>query len=372
MDGGMSHLDTFDPKPGMASQGPVESINTNTPGIRVASPFTTLAKHMDKVAVINSMNTTQGAHAQGRYFIHTSYFLRSSIKHPDLGAYSSMLLPRSNPTLPANVKIGGNTSTLGGGFLESKHSALPIGDPDYSLPHSELPPHLSEERFSRRIEHVRLMNAMQSGRYRIRSAQAYADMYDDAVKLMNSEDLVAFDLTKEPAAMRQRYGEGRFAQGVLLARRLVERDVRFVEVTDRGWDSHANNFANVRAKGAILDRAVSTLLEDLSERGMLESTLVVLATEFGRTPRINPRNGRDHNPSAFTCLLAGGGIRGGQSYGRTDKEGRDVEEDLVTVPDFNATIASAIGLPLERLIYSPSGRPFTVAHDGKPIRALLS
>jgi uncharacterized protein (DUF1501 family) len=216
------------------------------------------------------------------------------------------------------------------------------------------------------------MNEMHAARYNNRSAQAYAVMYDEAVQLMNSEDLVAFDLTREPASMRERYGAGKFAQGVLLARRLVEHGVRFVEVSDFGWDTHANNFASVSQKSAVLDRSLATLLEDLSERGLLHSTLVVLATEFGRTPRINERAGRDHHPSAFTCLLAGGGIRGGQSYGRTDKEGREVEEDLVTVPDFNATIAAALGLPVDQRIYSPSGRPFTVAHDGQPIGKLLS
>ncbi|WP_182865917.1 DUF1501 domain-containing protein [Stieleria mannarensis] len=371
MSGGMSHLDTFDLKPGAATQGPVEAIDTNVPGVRVASDFGRLARQMDKVAVINSMTTTQGAHAQGRYYMHTSYFQLRSIKHPELGAYAAMMLPRLNPTLPANVKIGGNSSGLGAGFLESKYAALPIGDPQAGLPHSKLPRHISDDRFARRIRHVRLMNQLRAVGDAPASARAYTEMYDEAVNLMNSRDIEAFDLTKEPAAMRERYGDTRLGQATLLARRLVEHDVRFVEVGDGGWDTHSDNFSAVARKAAILDRALATLLADLAERGLLASTLVVLATEFGRTPRINPQTGRDHYPAAFTCLLAGGGIRGGQVYGRTDREGREVEEDLVTVPDFNATIATALGLPIEKTIYSPSRRPFTVAHDGQPIERVL-
>ena len=230
MGGGMSHLDTFDTKPGAATQGPVESLKTNVAGIRVSEYFPELAKQMDKVAVINSMNSTQGAHAQGRYFMHTSYFMRGTIKHPDLGAYSSLLLPKMNEMLPSNVKIGGNSSGLGGGFLESRYGALPIGNPEAGLQHSQLPKRITENRFMNRLERVRTMNTSFAKKYNNKSVRAYSGMYDDAVKLMKSEDLKAFDLTKESEATRARYGQDKFGQGVLLARRLVEQDVRFVEV----------------------------------------------------------------------------------------------------------------------------------------------
>ena len=372
MGGGMSHLDTFDTKPGAATQGPVESLKTNVAGIRVSEYFPELAKQMDKVAVINSMNSTQGAHAQGRYFMHTSYFMRGTIKHPDLGAYSSLLLPKMNEMLPSNVKIGGNSSGLGGGFLESRYGALPIGNPEAGLQHSQLPKRITENRFMNRLERVRTMNTSFAKKYNNKSVRAYSGMYDDAVKLMKSEDLKAFDLTKESEATRARYGQDKFGQGVLLARRLVEQDVRFVEVDYGGWDTHVDNFNRVSEKSVILDQALAALLADLRERGMLEDTLVVLATEFGRTPKIvEGRNGRNHYPKAFSCLLAGGGIQGGQVYGKTDSEGREVEEDMVTVPDFNATIAHALGLPLEKEIISPSKRPFKVADDGQPLTQLF-
>lgn len=373
MSGGMSHLDTFDPKPGADTQGPVETLTTNASGVRVSEYFPNMAKHMDKVAVVNSLNSTQGAHAQGRYFMHTSYFMRGTIKHPDLGAYSSLLLPKLNDMLPRNVKVGGNSSGLGAGFLESRHAALPIGDPVAGLQHSQLPGHVTEPRFSRRMQRLKQMNAKFAAQYNNKSVRAYATMYEDAVKLMRSEDLKAFDLGLESDSTRAAYGEDKFAQGVLLARRLVEHDVRFVEVDNGGWDTHTDNFTRVAEKSAVLDQALAALLADLADRGMLDDTLVVLATEFGRTPEIvAERDGRNHYPKAFTCLLAGGGIQGGRAHGKTDKEGREVIEDMVSVPDFNATVAYAMGMPLEKEVISPTQRPFKVANDGVPVKSLFS
>ena len=161
--------------------------------------------------------------------------------------------------------------------------------------------------------------------------------------------------------MREAYGDDAFGQGCLLARRLVENNVRFVEVSLGGWDTHQGNFVRVPERCDILDRGLATLLEDLHRRGLLDETLVVVATEFGRTPDINQNVGRDHYPKAFSCMLAGGGVKGGTIYGKTDKEGREVAENKVMVPDLNATIGYGLGLPLDHVLYSPSKRPFTVA-----------
>lgn len=373
MTGGMSHLDTFDPKPGKDVQGPVSSINSNVTGIRVSEYFPKMAQQMDKVAVVNSVQSTQGAHLQGRYFMHTSYFLRGTISHPDLGAYSSLLLGRRNPALPANIKIGGNSSGLGAGFLESQHAALPIGDPEQGLQHSQLPAAVAENQFARRLQRVKQMNDNFQKKFTSRPVRAYSGMYDEAVRLMRSEDLQCFDLSEESDETREAYGDDAFGQGCLLARRLVEKQIRFVEVDFQGWDTHTDNFGRVEELGATLDRALATLLKDLADRRLLESTLVVLATEFGRTPDIveNRDNGRNHYPKAFSCLMAGGGVRGGQVYGKTDAEGREVVEAGVSVPDFNATIAYALGLPLDKEIISPSRRPFKVAADGQPVVALF-
>ena len=374
MDGGMSHLDTFDTKPGAETQGPVESIKTSADGVMISEYFPSLAKQMHNVAVINSMNSTQGSHGHGRYYMHTSYFKRGTIQHPDLGAWSSRMLKSPNRSLPSNVKIGGSSSGLGAGYFESKYSALPIGDPEAGLQYSQLYKDVTPNRFTARLKKLNDMNAGFSKKFDIKQARAYASMYDEAVSLMKSKDLAVFDLTQEKDEVRDRYGRGKFGQGCLLARRLVENGVKYIEVDNGGWDSHGNNFRQVEAKGAALDQALSALLADLEASGLLKTTLVVVATEFGRSPQIfaERENGRNHYPQAFTCLLAGGGIKGGLKYGKTDDEGREVVEDLVSVTDFNATIATCMGLSLTKEVTSPSGRPFTVADDGKVITDLLS
>jgi hypothetical protein len=374
MNGGMSHIDTFDTKPGAETQGPVESIKTSADGVQISQYLPKLADQMHNVAVINSMNSTQGAHAQGRYFMHTSYFLRGTIKHPDMGAWTSKFLGKINPGLPANIKIGGSSDGLGGGFLESEFAALPIGDPESGLQHSKLLDGVTSSRFGRRLRKLKEMNTSFASKYDTKEARAYASMYDEAVTLMKSKDLKAFDLKEEDDAVRDRYGRNKFGQGCLLAKRLVENGVRFIEVDDGGWDTHGDNFGRVEEKGAILDQALASLLADLESSGLLDSTLVVLATEFGRTPKIFTErdNGRNHYPQAFSCLLAGGGIKGGIKYGKTDKEGREVVENMVVVPEFNATIATALGIPLDKKTMSPSMRPFTVSDKGEPIMDLFA
>ncbi|MEY2983007.1 MAG: hypothetical protein RL562_3234 [Planctomycetota bacterium] len=374
MSGGMSHLDTFDPKPGADVMGPTEAIRTSADGVFIGAHFQALAPLMDRVAIVSSMWSNQGAHAQGRYFMHTSYTMRGTIRHPSLGAWLSQLDGADNPTLPPHVAVGGDVYGASGGFLESRHYPLPIGDPGDGLRNAHLPETVSDERFHQRMERLAAMNASFEERYGGQKlVRSYAEAYDQAVELMRSDDLTAFDLGDEPASIREAYGNDRFGQGVLLARRLCERGVRFIEVTDGGWDTHVENFDAMDEKLPTLDRTLSTLLLDLEARGMLEDTLVVLATEFGRTPEIVAgRNGRNHHPRAFSCLLAGGGIRGGQRYGRTDERGEEVIEGKVTVPDFNATIAHALGLDVERVHQSPTGRPFQVADKGRPIAELFA
>jgi len=369
MNGGMSHLDTFDTKPGSNTQGPTESIKSSADSLLIGSTLPSIARHMDKIAVIRSMNSTQGAHEQGVYFMHTSYVLRGTIQHPGMGAWILKLDGRHNDTLPGNVVIGGGSNVAGAGFMEASFAPLAIDGA--GLPNSHRASGVTEEQFTKRLEMADHLDRAFQTRFDQKKVRAYKDMYADAIRLMNSNDLQVFDIDREPENVREAYGSDRFGQGCLLARRLVEKGVRFVEVSLGGWDTHQDNFDRVADQSETLDRGMSALLEDLSTKGMLEDTLVVLATEFGRTPNINANDGRDHYPKAFSCLLAGGGVKGGQAWGKTDKTGGEVEENPVSIPDFNATIAYALGLPTDKIIYSPSQRPFTVADKGKPITAIF-
>lgn len=370
MAGGMSHLDTFDTKPGSDHQGPVKSIKTKADGVQVSEFFPILSKQMKHVAIINSMFSDQGAHGPGNYFMHTSYRQRATITHPTIGSWLMQLSGQRNQTLPGNVLIGGGSDHPGSGFMETKYAPLPIGNPQAGLQHSRLPSGVSEEQFNRRLQIADQLNQEFRNKYQTKPVRAYKDMYQDALALMKSKDLAAFDLKKEPQELLAEYGNNSFGQGCMLARRLVEHGVRYVEVNLGGWDTHNDNFENVGNRSASLDRGLGTLLMDLERRGLLEETLVVLATEFGRTPTITETDGRNHHPTAFSCLLAGGGIQGGQKYGKTDANGAKVVENRVLVPDFNATIAYGLGLQLDKTIFSDSGRPFTVAHKGKPLTQL--
>ncbi|MBL9076048.1 MAG: DUF1501 domain-containing protein [Planctomycetes bacterium] len=370
--GGMSQIDTFDPKPGKSTQGPVEPLRTRADGVLLGQYFPQLAQQMDKVCVVSSMNSNQGAHPQAQYLMRTSYELRGTIQHPSLGAWCLRLGGRRNPTLPGHVLIGGGADLPSAGFFPPEFQALPIGSAADGLQNAQLPRGVDDSRFRRRLQRLAELDAEFAARHPQRDVAAYQRAYDDAIRLMRSSDLVAFDVDLETPAMKSAYGETPFGSGCLLARRLVEHGVRYVEVLHDGWDTHTDNFDRLADLTPAIDQGLAALLADLDARGLLQETLVVLATEFGRTPDIDQDQGRNHYPKAFSCLLAGGGVRGGQRYGRTDDEGREVVADPVGIQDFNATIAHAVGLPLDHVETSPGGRPFKVADKGEPITSIFA
>ena len=377
MSGGMTHIDTFDPKPDAPAEyrGPTQAIKTNVDGIQLGHCLPLLSRHMDKVALIRSLSTTQGAHEQGKYLMHTSYTPRGTISHPSAGAWASRLSPESEGSIPSFVLIGGGNRHPGGGFFEPKYSPLPIGDPQKGLRNIKQRGDTNDASFQRQLDLRSELDHDFDSKFHTgqRSVRAYNEVYDSAVKMMHSKDLEAFDLSRETADSRAAYGNERFGQGVLLARRLVERGVRFVEVEYGGFDWHSDNFSLMEERIPVLDQALSALLSDLSAKGLLDSTLVVVATEFGRTPKIVENNmGRNHFPKAFSCLMAGGGIKGGQAYGKTDETASNVIEGKVGAADFNASIAFALGLPFDLPVMSPSKRPFKMGGlDGKPIAPLF-
>ncbi|NWK55697.1 DUF1501 domain-containing protein [Verrucomicrobiaceae bacterium N1E253] len=381
MSGGMTHLDTFDPKPEAGSNvmGETKAISTNVDGIQLGHCLPKLAQQMDQVALIRSMSTTQGAHAQGRYYMRTGYAQRSSIVHPAPGAWVERL---SDPTrqnqpstdIPSYITVNCGSGHPGAGFMEARYAPLPIGDASTGLQNS-LRRGLSEQHFDQQLALRQQLDADFDARYLKgqKKVRAYNEAFDAAVKLMRSKDLEAFDLSKESQAAHKLYGPSSFSKGVLLARRLVERGVRFIEVEYGGFDWHADNFGLMEEKIPTLDQALAALLHDLKLKGLLDSTLVVLGTEFGRSPKINENAGRNHYPKAFSCLMAGGGIRGGQTYGATDAKGGSVTEGKINAQHFNATIAHALGLPHDQIIYSESKRPFRMGgREGKPLTQLFT
>jgi len=374
MSGGMSHIDTFDPKPKKKDvMGPVEAISSNADGIQLGSYLPKTAGVMDKVCVINSMTSTNGAHEQGQYILHTSYALRGTIKHPSLGAWVMKMGGRINKEIPGYVAIDTSPEHSSGGFFGATFGAAPIGSPDEGLQDSQRPGEVSEDQFERRLVLADKLNRRFHERFPSADVKGYESLYQEAVRLMKSEDLKAFDLAGESGATRKLYGEGRFAQGCLLARRLVEHGVRFVEVQLGGWDTHYDNFTAVEGRCAEFDQAFPALLRDLEQKGLLDKTLVVVGTEFGRTPEIKKEHndGRDHHPAAFSCLLAGGGVKGGFKYGETDARGARVKDKPVQIQDFNATIAHALGLNVDETVFSPSKRPFKIADKGQVVKELF-
>lgn len=378
MSGGMTHIDTFDPKPEAPSEyrGPIKAISTKVDGIQLGQHLEKTAKHADKMAIIRSMTSTQGAHSQGNYHVHTSYTERASITHPSLGSWANKLDPaRLKGTLPPYVTVHAGNNHPGAGFFEPNMAPLPVGDAEKGLQNARRRREVSEAAFNRQIALRSKLDAEFTGKFSKgqRGVRAYDEMFSSAVNLMKSKDLEAFDLSRESRDTLAAYGSDKFSKGVLLSRRLVEHGVRFVEVQFGGFDWHSDNFTKADEKLPILDQAYAALLSDLEQRGLLESTLVVIATEFGRTPKIDDDAGRNHFPKAFSFALAGGGIKGGTVYGETDKTASNVITEKTTASDFNATIAAAMGLSHDQVLYSPNKRPFKMGgKTGQPITEVLA
>lgn len=371
MTGGMSHLDTFDVKENKDVMGPTKAISTSADGVQVSEYLPRIAKQMHHACVLNAVATNTAAHEQANYFMHTSFSLRGTIKHPGLGAWLSAFQGPGNPALPGYVYVGNDSRHPGAGFFPKEHAPLMVNNPEAGLQNASPQRGLTEDRFMLRREIASAMDVAFHAKYQTRNVSAYDQMYDNAVKLMRSEDLSAFDLTQERPETRAAYGKESFGQGCLLARRLVEHGVRFVEVAFGSWDTHVANFINTPRLCDTLDTALGALISDLDARGLLNETMIVLTSEFGRTPKINQNQGRDHFP-VFSTVLFGGGIKGGSKWGATDKDGAQPVEGKVGPPDINATIGYALGLPLDRVVYSPSKRPFTVADKGQPLTHLFA
>ena len=379
MAGGMSHLDTFDLKlKNKKVSGPIQGLKTPLGGYMVSQYLPHTAQVMDRFTVINSMESKIGAHEQGQYLIHKSYVPRGTIVHPSIGAWVSRLAGRANDTLPPYVGIMANASMTGGGWMGANYSAASVGNPQKGLSDVRRASGVTKEDFDRRLKLADLVNKKFHRENASPEVKSYHKVFEEAVKVMESDDLKAFNIGLEPQKVKDAYGNSRFGQGCLLARRLVEANVRFIEVGLGGWDTHYDNFTSVESRCNELDQPLAALIRDLEQRGLLDSTLVVLATEFGRTPEIQSqyRDGRGHHPKAFTYLVAGGGVKKGFVYGKSDERGGNVEENPVSIYDFNSTIAYALGIDHTKVVHSPSKRPFRMAgpdkENGTPIRDIFA
>ena len=371
MNGAMSQIDTFDPKPGSEHQGDTPVIDTKIPGLKFGGSLPKLAAMADRLAVVRGMTTTTADHGQAQYLIKTNYKQIATTRHPGLGPWIQKLAGRIHPELPPSVVVGGG-SNIGAGYLGAAFAPVPISDPARGLQNTTVPKYLKPGQFEHRMQLAKEFDKAFRKKTSAETVDGYDDLYKSAMTLIHSSDLAAFDISKEPADLQEKYGKNPFGQGALLARRLVERGVRFIEVNLGGWDMHNDIFTAMPTRGAILDNAVAALLDDLKAKGLLSKTLVVIGTEFGRKPPISQNRGRDHHPAAFSCVMAGGGVKAGQAFGKTDADAMTVEQDAVKIADFNTTIAAALGLPLEYQIFSPDGRPFTVSNKGKVIKGLIS
>jgi hypothetical protein len=373
MDGGPSHKDTFDLKPGTAHGGPFRPIATSVPGIQISEHFPRLARLMHQGVLIRSMSTGEGAHGRARYYLHTGYREGvGGLVYPSLGAIASAEIGRPDNPLPNFVAIGGRS--FGSGFLGPRHQPLIVNDPARGV--DGLRPAVSEGQFQQRVGLLEEMEQRFLRTHPSSVGTAHHTTYQRAVRLMRDVGAQAFDISREPAATRAAYGNTRFGDGCLLARRLVEAGVAFVEVTLGGWDTHQDNFNRVQRLSEQVDPAISALVTDLQQRGLLESTLIIWMGEFGRTPRINNRGarpGRDHYPRAWSTLLLGGGIRGGQVIGRTDAEGAVVTDRPVSAIDFLATVCAILGIDYTKMNQTPIGRPVRIVDRGaNPIREILA
>lgn len=374
MNGAMSQLDSFDLKPGSKVQGDTKPISTRVSGVQMSERLPGLAQHAEKMAIVNSMFTETAAHEQGRYLMRTSYQPLGTIRHPAMGAWILDMLGGGAERLPNNVVINVEAQYPGAGYMDSAFSPVPIGNPNAGLQNIKSPKYLTDRNFDKRLQLINSFDKKFQEKYPQKQVLAYNKFYEQAAEFMTSEDVKTFDLNQESPETRDKYGRNSFGQGCLLARRLAEKEVRFVEVALGGWDNHTNIYdqnQGIPQKLANLDQGMSSLLEELTARGLLEETLVTLTTEFGRTPKINENQGRDHHPGVFSCVMAGGGIKGGQVYGKSDEEAHSPVENAVSVQEFNATAAQALGISLTEETFSPSGRPFTVADHAEAVAALF-
>jgi hypothetical protein len=369
MQGGPSQFETFSPKPGHANGGETKAISTAVPGIEIAAGLPETAKVMNDLCVIRSMNSREGAHPRATYLMHTGYLPTASVKYPTLGSIVAHQIGNHTAELPSFVRIGAGRFGDSAGLLGVDFDPFVMGSASRSPENTSLPTPTS--RYNRRLN---LLGKLEQDYAENGGAQEVADhkkVYERAARMILSPQMKAFDVDKEPASVRKLYGDSEFGKGCLLARRLVQSGVTFIEVSLGNWDTHQDNFTGTTRLCERLDQPFAALIQDLKQQGMLDNTLVLWMGEFGRTPRINPRGGRDHYPRAFNMALAGGGVKGGQVIGKTDAGGDSVKDRPVNVNDMLRTVCHGLDINADKENMSNIGRPIRIVDGGAPVKEVF-
>ncbi|QDU92303.1 DUF1501 domain-containing protein [Lignipirellula cremea] len=372
MDGGPSQQHTFDPKP----KGEFKSMSTSVPGIHIVEQLPQLAQSMEDLAIVRSMSTEINGHYDAKYFLHTGYKRTTAFEHPSIGSIASSQIGLPDDDMPAFVTVDAGFDRADGGrlyrsvpaYLGPTHAPLAVLDPSEGL--ENLTP--SGDDIDARLELLAGGEQRFAERYALPAVGAKQSAFNRAVRLMHSKRSRAFRLDEEPEKLREAYGQHKFGQSCLLARRLVEAGVSFVEVIHRGWDDHSGAAKPIAARAPWMDAGMATLIRDLKQRGMLDDTLVVWMGEFGRSPG----NGAGHFCRAWSSVFAGGGLNTGQVIGKTSEDGKNPGNDIVdrpvSAPDFMATLCLALGMDIHQEFLAPGLRPIPlVEKTAKPILELL-
>ncbi|MBI5154330.1 DUF1501 domain-containing protein [Candidatus Poribacteria bacterium] len=371
MDGGPSQTDTFDPKPNHANGGSFKAIGTAVPGVMLSEHLPQVSAIMDRLAVIRCMSTSEGNHARARQLLHTGFKPNPTVDYPGLGAIMAAELGDPESPIPQNVAInapGAKAGVLGIGF-----DPFPVRNAGRPVENLSAARGIGDDRLDRRIRLMKQQDAEFAKHIGGRSmeTEGHGQVVESALRFMRAEQAAAFDISSEPESVKAAYGDSEFGRGCLMARRLAETGVRFVEVNLPGWDTHDDNFTRGANLMADLDPAMASLIKDLEARDLLRSTLVLCMGEFGRTPRINERDGRDHFASAWSVALAGGGIRAGQVIGETSSDGMEIRGRAISTADLFRTILVSAGIDPDYEYYSPKGRPMKYADGGTVIGELV-
>jgi hypothetical protein len=371
MGGGPSQFETFSPKPGHDNGGETKTISTSVAGIQIADTLPHVAKVMNDLAIVRSMTSKEGSHPRASFLLHHGYLPMGGVKFPTLGSQVAHQIGDPAFDLPSFVRICGRRAVEagGGGFLGVDYDPFVLQNPEAKPENTQ--PTTRDERYARRLE---LLDQLEADFGAVEGADIVANhrkLIRKSSEMILSPRMESFDLANETDKMRDAYGRTPFGAGCLLARRLVEAGVTFVEVNLEGWDTHEDNFTRTAERNKLFDQPMAQLITDLKQRGMLDRTLVIWMGEFGRTPRINARAGRDHYPRAFNIALAGGGVHGGQVVGETDAGGVEVSDRPVTVSDLFRTVYTTLGIDADHENMSRIGRPIKLVDGGEVVRELL-